>query len=65
MRCIGEVGRDVVLSVCVVDRRRGGGWVVGIDGAWWKARVRCGVIGVADGDGSGVRGGGRSVVGGT
>ena len=29
----------------------------------WKARVRCGVVGVADGDGSGVRGGGRSVGG--
>ena len=39
-------------------RRCGGILVVGNDGAWWKARVRCGVIGVADGDGSGARGGG-------
>ena len=29
----------------------------------WKARVRCGVVGVADGDGSGVRGGGSCVGG--
>ena len=33
------------------------------DGAWWKGIVRCGVVGVADGDGSGVRGIGRSVGG--